>query len=493
MKKYFWFNIGILGLVLILLPNFSPFTDISYNSKRIFQVCFLVVVILQLIFVNQYFDEFRKEWNSVSTGIKNLIYAVGSLGIISALFSALPFYAFMEIGLYILILILILSVAFWYKTYPDLFIKSVGVILSLMVVLYFIRFSINYIYNFLYPSWPVWPNTQLVQIMVNGEPFYPDPFLGFVHPRFLNHLHTWSLPLFAMFIVNMPKKFWAYRTLLYIFTGFWWMLVFAADARGTILTSVLSLIIVAVLFRARIKEWLKTYLYTSIAGLLSYLFFFKLIIPEGSRTVLSRFGDSGRLKMWNHAIDLFKENPILGAGPMHYADISNNFNFAHPHNFYLQILSEWGIISFTLLAGLFVYLFSKWIRTSYKSGLEGYNLNIQAALTASLSAGLMHSFLSGLLHTPLSQIMAAIVFGLAIGFYQMNFIKKKSDNSENNSTFDMRSILTKTVLSGVAIFVLWGTFHSYNNLSQSRSDYIEQMDKTRFYPRFWDHGNIGID
>lgn len=493
LQKIFWFNIGLIGIILILLPSFSPFTEISYNSKRIFQICFLFISAIQLLIIKRYFDEIRSEWGLISRRIKYSIYGVGFLGTFSAFVSTYPFYAFMELGVYALLTIFILSVIHWYKKYPDLFLKSIGVILTLMVVLYFTRFSITYIYNFLYPSWPVWPNTQLVQIMVNGEPFYPEPFLGFIHPRFLNHLHTWSLPLFALFIVNMPKKYWAYRTLLYFFTGFWWMLVFAADARGTMLASILSLILVMILFKSRIKEWTKTYVLTFTGGLLSYLFFFKWFLSEGSRSVLSRYGDSGRLRLWNYAFDLFKENPVLGAGPMQYADINYGFVAAHPHNFYLQILSEWGLIVFGLLAVLFIFSLFKWLSRCYKSNLTVYNLNLQATLTASISAGFLHSFLSGLLHTPLSQILGAIVIGWTIGFYQINFGKNEIRKKESRSILDIHSIITRSIIAGVAIFVLWGTFKSYYNLHKSRVSYIEQMDKTRFYPRFWDHGNIGFD
>lgn len=493
MRKLFLLNFGLAGALLIILPNFSPLTDIPYNSKRIFQIGFLVLIVFQFVVFNNFFKELKNEWNMITARMKYVFYAVAILCVISSLFSSYPIHSFLEVGVYSLLLIFIFITSFWYKKYPDLFLKTVGVILSLMIILYFVRFSINYIYNFIYPSWPVWPNTRLVQILVNGEPFYPEPFLGFIHPRFLNHLHTWSLPLIALFIVNMPKKYWAYRTLLYFFTGFWWMLVFASDARGTMLASILSLILVAVLFRTRIKEWIKTYLITSTAGLLSYLFFFKLIIPKGSRTILSRFSDSGRLKIWNNALDLFKENPFLGAGPMHYADISNGYGVAHPHNFYLQVLSEWGIISFILLATVIIFIYSKWIGKCNKSELKGNKLNIQAALTASLSAGLMHSFLSGLLHTPLCQIMAAIVFGWAIGFYQLNFVDLTDRKSNEIKYSKVASIMSRILILFITLFVLLGTFKTYKDLPESRNNYIQQEETTKFSPRFWDHGNIGLD
>lgn len=490
MKRFFWFNIGILGILIILLPSFSPFTEIPYNSKRIFQVGFLFIVCVQTVFFTRFFDKLSYEWHLVNIKIKFVIYVILLFGMISAFISSYPVFAFLEIGIYVLLIIFILTVAFLFKSHQKLFIKTFGVILSLMIMLYFIRFSINYIYNFLYPSWPIWPNIQLVQIFYNGEPYYPEPFLGFSQPRFLNHIQTWTLPLLVLMIVKVPREYWAYRSLLIFFTSFWWMLVFASDARGTMLSSVFSLILVFLLFKNRIKDWIKGYLTTSAVGLVSYLFFFKLILPDGGMTILSRSGDSGRFKLWNYAFDLFRENPILGAGPMHYADISNGFNLAHPHNFYLQILSEWGTIVFILSTVLFIYVLSKWLRKCRRSILEREDLAIQGALTASMLAGLMHSFLSGLLHTPLSQIIAAVVFGCAIGFYQLKFTNFKKDKIEFNFSL---SLINKAILFCIALFVLVGTINTYKNLSDSKKTYINNYDYSRFSPRYWDHGNIGLD
>ncbi|MFP8488352.1 O-antigen ligase family protein [Gracilimonas sp. Q87] len=493
MKSISWFIIGSFGLIFILLPNSSPFIEIPYNSKRIFQVGFLFLMAFQIGLSKKYFTHFRVEWEAIPKKLKFIIYIIGTLGFISALQAEFSFYAFVEICVFILLLVLVFLLLNWYKQNPDLFLKTIGVILSLMVVLYFIRFSVNYIYNFVYPDWPVWPSIKFTQMLVHGKPLFPEPFLGFVNQRFLNHLHTWSLPLFALFIIKIPKQLWAYRTLLYFFTSFWWMLVFASDARGTMLASLLSLILVAALFRERIKQWTMAYLITFVLGLLSYLFFFKFLLPEGSRTVLTRFDDSSRITLWNNVLELFKENPLLGAGPMHFADISNGFAFAHPHNFYLQILSEWGIISFLLLAGLFIYLFSKWFIKSYESELEGNVLLVQTALTASLSAGFMHSFVSGLFHTPLSQLMAAIVIAWSIGFYQLHF-----KNNPVNKTLDVKKLILKSRISrafliSVAMFVLIATYKSYKDLPESREKYILQENTARFSPRFWDHGNIGLD
>ena len=60
---------------------------------------------------------------------------------------------------------------------------------------------------------------------------------------------------------------------------------------------------------------------------------------------------------------MFLDKPLLGHGPklfrikckeekyLNYNETCNN----HPHNFYMQLLSETGIIGFLFLFGLFIY------------------------------------------------------------------------------------------------------------------------------------------
>ena len=73
---------------------------------------------------------------------------------------------------------------------------------------------------------------------------------------------------------------------------------------------------------------------------------------------------SGRIELWNEAIRLFKEHPILGIGWGGYAYfVSESYRSIHGnvynvHNIYLQFLAETGIVGTTMiLLGLFlIYL-----------------------------------------------------------------------------------------------------------------------------------------
>ena len=75
------------------------------------------------------------------------------------------------------------------------------------------------------------------------------------------------------------------------------------------------------------------------------------------------------------SLNMFKEKPLLGHGvksfrkycgkPENY--VSLNACTTHPHNVYMQLLAETGLLGFLLIFALFVILVLKLIRISYLS------------------------------------------------------------------------------------------------------------------------------
>jgi O-antigen ligase len=61
-----------------------------------------------------------------------------------------------------------------------------------------------------------------------------------------------------------------------------------------------------------------------------------------------------RLDLWDHAVNLFKENPIFGIGLGGYRfTVPEELRFKDTHSLYLKTLSEQGIIGFSLLLLIF--------------------------------------------------------------------------------------------------------------------------------------------
>lgn len=107
----------------------------------------------------------------------------------------------------------------------------------------------------------------------------------------------------------------------------------------------------------------------------------------------------GHESLYRTAFSMFLDRPIVGHGPKmfrvkcsesKYSVVVNNSNFGscmtHPHNFYIQLLAETGIIGFSFLFSVFIYLFFLIIKYLYfnyfkkKKIYSNYNICILACV-----------------------------------------------------------------------------------------------------------------
>jgi len=89
------------------------------------------------------------------------------------------------------------------------------------------------------------------------------------------------------------------------------------------------------------------------------------------------------------AINIFLENPWLGAGIKSFRNLCNKIQFnkdlildycsTHPHNIYIQLLAENGIFVFTFVISLWIFLLIKLLKLFFNKSL--YNLPMYALLS----------------------------------------------------------------------------------------------------------------
>ena len=87
---------------------------------------------------------------------------------------------------------------------------------------------------------------------------------------------------------------------------------------------------------------------------------------------------------YKSAIKIFKDHPITGAGPRSFrikcSDdkyiISNQSCVTHPHNTYIQLLSETGIIGFLYIFIIFFILCFYFFKMIYEKYLLNHEINI---------------------------------------------------------------------------------------------------------------------
>ena len=111
------------------------------------------------------------------------------------------------------------------------------------------------------------------------------------------------------------------------------------------------------------------------------------------------FFTAGHESLYRTALNMFLDRPIVGHGPKmfrvkcsksKYAVVVNNSSFGscmtHPHNFYIQLLAETGIIGFSFLFSVFIYLsflIIKYLYFNYfkkKKIYSNYNICILACV-----------------------------------------------------------------------------------------------------------------
>ena len=178
--------------------------------------------------------------------------------------------------------------------------------------------------------------------------------------------------LFALFLIKKKQKYEIYFIgLLFILVE---ILIFMSGERSAFFFLNLSTVFIIIL----IKEYQKFRLVTFIIAVICIL-----ILSLNSPNLYERMfkgpaKDMGLVKSSKEAVifskahdslirtayNMFKDQPIFGHGPKMFRKICKDEKYAtgiascmtHPHNFYVQLLAESGIIGFLFLLSALVYV-----------------------------------------------------------------------------------------------------------------------------------------
>ncbi len=248
--------------------------------------------------------------------------------------------------------------------------------------------------------------------------------------------------LFALFIVKKKKLFENYSMgVLYILI---YVLIFLSGERTAFFFFNLSSLFIIILINqySKIKlalifiATLFVYIISLNSVELNKRFFIEPVEDIGlsknlkERYIFSQNHDSH----YKTAYNMFKDQPFLGHGPKMFRKICKDEKYAtgampcstHPHNFYIQLLAETGIIGFTFLFILLSYVFYKALQQfksiifKQKKPLTNYQVCLLAALLVTVwpispNGNLFNNWLM-------------IVYSLPVGFYLQSIYKKKQTN-----------------------------------------------------------------
>lgn len=481
-------------IIIFLIVGFLIFSlyiqlpDIyQYDSKRILQLLVLLTIgILLLIPILKSLSK-GHSLNSLKFPESKLILASVILlfvaGLISVILASNFRNALLEFSFFFILFSLVLILAPTNLRQHYFFGKVISATALIFSALYVVIFLGNYISSFYNPMIAVWPERYDFTITIDDVVLVGKEVLFFDNVRFFNQIQTWTLPIIVGFIAYFKtlKKNITFEFLLVLLASFWWMLLFATGGRGTILGTLLSLIILLFIFKREAYQLLKNGVVTFFVGGLFYTIFFKVIASDVKTTSLARNFSSGskRLELWGNALKTWLDTPFFGVGPMHNAKMSSaGPDYAHVHNFYLQILSEWGSIAFFALVVLIVMFLYSIFKNYSKANRSASNKIIFITFTWALTAGLIHAFVSGVMMTPMSQMWAVMLLAWFLGF-------------SNRILMNKQFLQIKYIHGLYIIFlvtILWLVSDDIFNLQEIYREYLMKYPNSILYPRFWGQG-----
>jgi len=479
--------IPVLLSVFLVLTAFIQLPDLmQYDSKRVMQIVILFVIGLLVLvsIIKSYLNKDVKSFTTCSHVSKSPVAATAILfltGLMSVFLSTNIQFALLEFTfLFLLLSLAVLIAPRRRKThhFSGRLILGTTLIYSLI---YIIIFFGNYISSFYEPMITLWPNKYDFSLLINGIEFHGKEVLYFDHKRFFNHTQTWTLPLLVGLTAFYKRKEHEklQSILLIVLASFWWMLIFASGGRGSMLSLILSLGILTMIWGKDLIPFLKFGSISLVLGALNYLIIFRWIPSSNADLPLLRSSDSGRLDMWQRALESWLQNPLFGIGPMHYSKLESAPTFAHPHNFYIQFLTEWGLIAFIALAFLIGFLVKNVIDNYPDKNQKFQSRFLYISVSWSLSAALIHAFFSGVFHTPLSQIWFVLLISWLIGFN-----RKKSSGTQFNTVRRYASFTYVVLILIVSSIV----YDDVLTIYQGYEEYISNYPESKFYPRFWRQG-----
>ena len=455
--------------IIVSSSNLSLFNNLEpYNEKRFLQVALLILLAISAVILFR--DNVYTVINQLSSTVKNLLFILFSIGILSSINADNPLLSTIEMGQSTLLFIACLSIAAAYLSAPNVCLK---VILFSILTLALIQITSVI--------------TAYTAAMTSSYNWHPHHlFLGFSNIRFFNQLQSWTLPIIVLPLILYAQKNKSYFAGILLISACWWLLLLISGSRGTMLAMAIAMIASLAIYKKDAITWLRLQVIAAATGGLFYIAFFYIVplmlsVGISDTPITSTSSTNARFYLWERSWYFIQQNPFLGIGPMNYACDPQNLIAAHPHNSILQIAAEWGIPAAVITLFIFLYGLYFWVKRNNQPlpAEEAHLLNIRIALFASLIAGTTHSLFSGVIVMPVSQIMIILTIGWMLGIHFSSRPQRKKSN------------ITSTLSPCIVIISISFLIIGINQSSPPKEvTEVQNLTASKFIPRFWQQGKI---
>lgn len=454
----------------VWIPGLAPRL---YDDARCLELILLAVVVVQLL-LPSFADAVVASWVALGKLARALIAILLAGGALSAWNSGSVKFGALEIALNAQLVVLFLVLCAAARTEKQKTETALAIALSAGAAMFVLKFWTTY-----------------VLYVFEGKDFpWLTPFLDFANVRFFSQYQAYSLLLILLpaSLLNLQNN---WKVLLYIVAVNCWALQWIVSTRAVWAGFALAVLVVLLFARHGRMTWLRLQVIAMLAGGVVFLIFSRIVaslpsatlVPNAVGSIMQRGSESvwERIALWRSALDFIMARPLLGVGPGQFGLQNYPTGAAHPHNFPLQMLSEYGL--FTGLAGialmvLLVVLAIKTLRVGKSAAPDMAGKSIAAALIM----GLTDSLFSGNQIMPHSQILLCVVAGLLVG--------RTSARSPDLSIRSLKVYYPALKLAFVVIAML--AILATTILSTAYLRAVKDMGPNiqRGNPHFWNYGRF---
>jgi O-antigen ligase len=405
-------NFQNLNIVCLLASSIVPFLvtgpfipDLILSSLSIWFLYYCIKKKIFKIFKNKYFLVFIIFW---------IICVLSSLLSDEILFSLKSSIFYIRIGIFALLISYLIDVN---KKILDFFYYAIAITFLILVIDGFFQHFTGY--NILGYS----------KYTIRVSSFFGDEYiLG-------SYLTRLSPLFFALFIVREKKNFESYFFFILLFLVS--ILIFLSGERAAFFLSILSSVFIIFFISSYKYQRLLIFL-ISLIVIISILVkdskfsdrFYHSIVKDmriennnfSKILIFTQMHNS----LYRTGFKMFLDQPILGHGPKLFRKKCNNIKYStgvypcsnHPHNFYIQLLAETGLIGFSFLFGLFIYFI--YIVTNHIFRIYKYKEKLFSDYQLCLLAGLLITIWPITSNGNFFSNYLVLTYSLQMGFFKKN-------------------------------------------------------------------------